>query len=92
RAGRLLARSQRSQALKFEVLVPIASEEPTAVASFNYHQEHFAEAFGLVLDDGAPAHTACLGLGHERIVLALLRRHGTDPAAWPAAVRRELAA
>ncbi|MGZ6640340.1 MAG: amino acid--[acyl-carrier-protein] ligase [Solirubrobacteraceae bacterium] len=92
RAGRLLARSQRSQALKFEVLVPIASEEPTAVASFNYHQEHFAEAFGLVLDDGAPAHTACLGFGHERIVLALLRRHGTDPAAWPAAVRRELAA
>ena len=35
RSGRMLARSQRSQALKFEVGVPIGGEEPTAVASFN---------------------------------------------------------
>ena len=36
------------------------------------------------------AHTACLGFGQERIVLALLRTHGLDPAAWPAEVRGEL--
>ena len=44
RSGRMLAASQREQALKFEVLVPIAGPEPTAVASFNYHQDHFAGA------------------------------------------------
>ena len=42
RSGRMLAASQRQQELKFEILVPIAGPEPTAVASFNYHQDHFA--------------------------------------------------
>lgn len=90
RSGRLLARSQRSQELKFEVLVPIAGPEPTAVASFNYHQAHFAETYGIEIEDGGEAHTACLGFGLERITLALLRRHGLDPDAWPASVREEL--
>jgi len=92
RSGRMLAASQKQQQLKFEVLVPIAGEDPTAVASFNYHQDHFAAAHGIELADGGVAHTACLGFGEERIVLALLRRHGLDPDAWPAEVRRELAA
>ena len=46
RSGRMMAASQREQALKFEILVPIAGPEPTAVASFNYHQEHFAALHG----------------------------------------------
>jgi seryl-tRNA synthetase len=86
----MLAASQRQQELKFEILVPIAGPEPTAVASFNYHREHFAETYGIELAGGGVAHTACLGFGHERIVLALLRTHGLDPAGWPAAVREEL--
>lgn len=91
RRGRMLASSQREQELKFEVLVPIASDaEPTAVASFNYHQEHFSSRFGIKTHDGQTAHTACLGFGHERIVLALLKKHGLDVAAWPAEVRAEL--
>ena len=91
RSGRLLARSQRSQALKFEVLVQIAGPEPTAVASFNYHQDHFSSTYGIAMDNGdGLAHTACLGFGLERITLALLRTHGLDVDAWPAAVREEL--
>jgi seryl-tRNA synthetase len=90
RGGRMLAANQRSQELKFELLVQIAGPEPTAVASFNYHQDHFAEKFGLTLADGTTAHTACLGFGQERITLALLRTHGLEPASWPAEVRREL--
>jgi seryl-tRNA synthetase len=90
RSGRMLAASQREQALKFEILVPIAGEEPTAVASFNYHQEHFAETFGIELSDGSIAHTACLGFGEERITLALFRAHGLEPADWPDEVRRDL--
>jgi seryl-tRNA synthetase len=90
RSGRLLAVNQREQELKFEVQVPIASPGPTAVASFNYHQEHFAEVHGLELADGGVAHTACLGFGLERVTLALFRRHGLEPHEWPDAVRREL--
>ncbi|HET7121209.1 MAG TPA: amino acid--[acyl-carrier-protein] ligase [Solirubrobacterales bacterium] len=91
RSGRLLARSQRAQELKFEVVVPIAGPEPTAVASFNYHQDHFSSTYGLEVEGEDPtAHTACLGFGLERITLALFRRHGLDADAWPAAVRDEL--
>jgi seryl-tRNA synthetase len=91
RSGRLLARSQRAQALKFEVLVQIAGPEPTAVASFNYHQDHFSSTYGIAMDSGGgPAHTACLGFGLERITLALLRTHGLEIDAWPATVREEL--
>jgi seryl-tRNA synthetase len=90
RTGRLMARSQRSQALKFEVLVPIASPEKTAVASFNYHRDHFTSRYGIAMDGGGEAHTACLGFGEERIVLALLRKHGVGVDGWPEEVRREL--
>jgi seryl-tRNA synthetase len=90
RGGRMLAANQRKQELKYELLVQIAGPEPTAVASFNYHQDHFAQKYGIVLEDGNTAHTACLGFGQERIVLALLASHGMDPLAWPKAVREEL--
>ncbi len=90
RSGRMLAASQREQELKFEVLAHIAGPEPTALASFNYHQDHFAGAYGIELADGGVAHTACLGFGLERITLALFSAHGFDPESWPAAVREEL--
>jgi seryl-tRNA synthetase len=94
RTGRLLARSQRAQELKFEVLVPIAGPEPTAVASFNYHQDHFSSVYGIEVatPDGGDrtAHTACLGFGLERITLALVRLHGLDQDRWPAEVLSEL--
>jgi seryl-tRNA synthetase len=90
RSGRMLAVSQREQQLKFEVLTPIAGPEPTAVASFNYHQDHFASAYGIELSDGGGAHTACLGFGLERIAIALFRTHGFEIPAWPSEVRRTL--
>lgn len=90
RSGRMLAASQREQQLKFEVLTPIAEPELTAVASFNYHQDHFASAYGLTLADGSGAHTACLGFGLERITIALFRVHGFEIPAWPDEVRDRL--
>ncbi|MDQ6810902.1 MAG: amino acid--[acyl-carrier-protein] ligase [Actinomycetota bacterium] len=90
RSGRMLAASQREQELKFEVAVQIAGVEATALASFNYHQDHFAAAYGIELADGAPAHSACLGFGLERIALALFAAHGLDLHGWPAEVRGEL--
>jgi seryl-tRNA synthetase len=91
RAGKMLAANQRDQALKFELLVPICSEEkPTACVSCNYHEDHFGHAFEISLADGKPAHTACVGFGLERIALALFKWHGLDAARWPAAVRKTL--
>jgi seryl-tRNA synthetase len=90
RRGRMLATNQRNESLKLELLVQIAGPEPTALASFNHHRDHFGTTYGLELADGETAHTACLGFGHERIVLALLRTHGLDPAGWPGEVRAEL--
>jgi seryl-tRNA synthetase len=90
RRGRLLAASQREQALKLELVVTIAGPEPTAVASFNHHHDHFGGIHGIELAGGGVAHTACAGFGHERIVLALLRTHGFDPDEWPSVVREGL--
>lgn len=91
RGGRLLARNQRMQELKFELVVPIVSDSaPTAVMSFNYHQDHFGHAFRICSADGSAAHTACVGFGLERIALALFRTHGFQLEAWPGSVRRLL--
>jgi seryl-tRNA synthetase len=91
RGGRMLAANQREQKLKFEVLVPVISEEnPTAVCSFNYHAEHFGQIFDIKTEDGAIAQTACLGFGMERVVMALFKTHGMDPESWPKTVRDKL--
>lgn len=90
RTGRILATSQLQQELKLEIVVPISAAEPTAIASLNHHQDHFAAKLGLETAAGDVAHTACLGFGEERIALALLRTHGFDPAEWPSEVRERL--
>lgn len=91
RAGRMMAASQRDQQLKFEILVPVISlDKPTAICSFNWHQEHFTGKFGIRAAGETVAHTACLGFGLERVTLALIKTHGFDPATWPAAVRGAL--
>jgi seryl-tRNA synthetase len=90
RSGMLLANSQREQRLKFELRALVASHEPSAVASFNFHQEYFATAFGIQLHDGHVANSACVGFGLERITLALFRAHGGDIWTWPKDVRDQL--
>jgi len=91
RAGKMLVANQREQNLKFELLVPITSrEKPTACVSFNYHQDHFGQLFGIELAEGGWAHTACVGFGLERITLGLFRQHGLDIKDWPAPTRETL--
>jgi seryl-tRNA synthetase len=88
RGGRVMAATQREQTLKYELVAPVASEDkPTAIASCNYHLEHFGHTFGITTANGEVAHTACVGFGLERVTLALLRKHGFDLAGWPAGVR-----
>jgi seryl-tRNA synthetase len=91
RVGKLMAVSQVQQALKFELLIPVNSEEnPTACMSFNYHQDHFGINWGMRTDAGDVAHTACAAFGIERLGLALFATHGLDLQAWPAGVRTAL--
>jgi len=91
RSGKLLANNQRAQQLKFELLIPVnADADPTACISFNNHRDHFGEIWDITQADGARAHSGCVGFGLERLALALLRRHGFDPADWPASARATL--
>ena len=91
RGGQLMAVAQRQQTLKFELLVPVISaERPTACMSFNYHQDHFGQTWGLDQADGAPAHTGCVAFGMDRLAVALFATHGVSTAGWPAVVRAAL--
>lgn len=91
RAGRLMKANQAEQELKFELQIPVWSAyEPTAVASFNYHQEYFGKTFDIRTHSGETAHTSCVGFGIDRIAVALLKEHGLELDRWPAEVRARL--
>jgi seryl-tRNA synthetase len=92
RGGKVQKAIQREQALKFELVIPICSEDkPTAIGSCNYHLDHFGSVFDIKTADGAVAHSACVGFGLERIALALFKKHGFRLEAWPREVRDVLA-
>jgi seryl-tRNA synthetase len=54
-----------------------------AAASFNHHETFFGDAFGIRLENGSPAASACVAFGVERWTLAFLLAHGPDAARWP---------
>ena len=82
---RVLRAAQRAQELKYELKVPVADGLVQAIASANFHKDHFGEAFGFT-SEGAPGNTACTAFGIERIALALLHAHGPRPSEWPASL------
>ena len=91
RGGKMRAINQVELQLKCEVLVPVcSSDEPTAMCSFNFHQENFGTAFDIRTPNGMVANTACLGFGLERVTMALFKTHGFEPSNWPQTVRRQL--
>jgi seryl-tRNA synthetase len=92
RAARLIAASQVEQMLKFELLIPLRSEErPTACMSFNYHRDHFGTTWDLRGESGEVIHTACVAFGMDRLALALFATHGVDITQWPQGARETLA-
>ncbi len=91
RGGTMLAQSQHDQSLKFELRIPGCSPaESTACMSFNDHQDHFGEVWGLRNAGGEILHTGCVAFGLDRLVLALFSTHGLEIARWPEPARREL--
>ena len=92
RGGQLMAASQVEQSLKFELLIPILSEDrPTACMSFNYHQDHFGQTWGLRDALGEVCHTGCVAFGMDRLAVALFAAHGVNVAKWPQSVHAVLA-
>jgi seryl-tRNA synthetase len=87
-ADRLMRSSQLEQELKWEMQVEVVGGLRQAVASSNYHQDHFASAFRIG-GAGGPVHTACVAFGLERIALALTLVHGPRLDDWPAALRQQ---
>jgi seryl-tRNA synthetase len=92
RAAAVLKRAQRTQALKYELKLPVSSDEHwTACVSANLHLDGFTNAVGLEMADGEIAHSACVGFGLERVALALFRTFGVELDRWPEPVRTRLA-
>jgi seryl-tRNA synthetase len=69
--------AQRVNPTKFEAVF-----RGLALASANFHQDHFGAAFELKRD-GRSAYSACLAIGLERWLFAIVSSHGTNPTAWP---------
>jgi seryl-tRNA synthetase len=91
RTGQLLAANQIDQALKYELLIPVRSDEkPTACMSFNYHRDYFGKAWSLSDTAGNTAHTGCTAFGLDRLAIALFATHGLVTSVWPASVREAL--
>ena len=90
RRGRMLAANQRDQALKFEIVVPIAGPEPTALASFNHHRDHFGSTYGIKLADGGPLIPPVWDSVTSASSWRCCGTHGLDPDGWPSHVRAQL--
>jgi seryl-tRNA synthetase len=65
---------QRLKKLKYELRLNLADGTTTAAASFNLHESHFTETFGITSGSGRPLQTGCVAFGLERWVLAALEQ------------------
>ncbi|MGN5630520.1 hypothetical protein [Streptomyces sp. AC154] len=75
--------SQRLLELKHELHLDVGPGESISVGSFNLHEKHFGDAFGIKGPDGGTVYSACVGFGLERLTYALLCQYGWDVDDWP---------
>ncbi len=90
RGAQMMAQGQLEKELKFEITAAISSEDPGAISSGNYHEDHFGVTFSMSTHEGQVAHSACFAFGLDRITLALFYAHGFQLESWPADVRKRL--
>ena len=65
-----MAATQKEQDLKYELVVPVATpDKPTAIASCNYHLDHFGHAFEIRTADGKTAHSAYQSVAEARVAV-----------------------
>lgn len=85
RMGEILAERQKAANLKLEILLKIADETEIAAFSINDHKEFFCLRWDIELASGARGESSCVGVGLERLALAMFHAHGGEPDAWPQA-------
>jgi hypothetical protein len=83
---------QRSMDVKHELRLYLSPPDATAprsvaVGSVNLHGAFFGERFAISNGQGEPAHSACVGFGLERWVLALFTQYGFEAENWPESLR-----
>ncbi len=68
---------QKSMKLKYEfqVMLPY-TKKYLACGSINNHLNSMSSAFNFLLPDGSSAFSMCIGIGYERLALALLAQKG----------------
>jgi hypothetical protein len=79
--------AQRLMALKYELRLDVGGGKTIAAASFNRHNDFIGSAYAIGYANQGTAHTACAGIGLERLAFAFLCQHGPDESRWPPAVR-----
>jgi seryl-tRNA synthetase len=83
---------QQGFELKHELLTPLPYKDRLlAVGSVNFHQDFFGRSFQIEAQ-GRSAETACIGIGLERLALAVMAQHGTRPEQWPVKLREGMRA
>jgi hypothetical protein len=82
--------SQRMMELKYELRMNVGADNSIAVASFNFHENFFGEAFGITRSDNQSILSGCVGFGLERLVYAFLCQHGLDASRWPTVIANAL--
>ena len=69
--------------LKYEILADIPFlKKKIAVGSINFHLNTFGKAFK-IKQNGKAVFSGCIGIGFERLLLALYSQFGTNLKSWP---------
>lgn len=92
-AGNAISKSvfQYASQLKHELLFDVPGlPKAMAFGSVNLHLDFFGSAFDIQLKDGEAAHSACVGIGMERMSYALFCQHGAQLSEWPESVKEYL--
>lgn len=78
--------------LKYEIRAALPFKKDTlAIGSYNRHGDFFGRTLNILLEDGTPAHTGCLGIGFERMAYAFISQYSADVSKWPTFVRNSIA-
>lgn len=74
---------QAMSSTKLELALALDDHRACAAASLNLHGTHFTAPMQIKAPGGALLETACIGVGVERWVAAIVARWGASPEGWP---------
>ncbi len=77
--------------LKYEILAYIPFlKKKIAIGSINYHMDTFGDAFNIKSHNKKKMYSGCIGIGFERLLLALYSQHGYEIKNWPNELKNKL--